>query len=146
MSNYFKLKKTVDINNIIQDVKLNRSVYLPETTVEQFQSNNWLYIKIPEGFETNFAKFTVSEGVVTLSVDQDKRREYYLNRIRNHRQPLIVEADYNINKLYDAGEDDSSWKLYRQQLRDVTEPYKSDPTLLDAVNDVSLDVTWPNKP
>lgn len=56
------------------------------------------------------------------------------NILRNQRKPLLEEADYNIFKIEDAGGDPSSWRIYRQALRDVTDQQ-------DIFN-----VTWPIKP
>lgn len=54
--------------------------------------------------------------------------------LRNTRKPLIEEADWEINKLFDSGGDASKWKTYRQALRDITK-----------ASDI-YDVTWPTKP
>jgi hypothetical protein len=73
-------------------------------------------------------------------------REEKLQAIRDHREPLLQEADIQINILIDADGDATAWKTYRQALRDVTETYKADMSLLDAIVDVESDITWPIKP
>ncbi len=89
-----------------------------------------------------------------LSVDEAaktaKQREGKLEEVRACREPLLAEADVEINKIMDgAGEMDSDlplWRSYRKDLRDITDSYKADMSLLDAVEDVETDVTWPTKP
>lgn len=79
--------------------------------------------------------------------DKDsKDREDKLAGIRDHREPLLSEADIEVNKLEDAAGDAAPMRAYRQALRDVTESYKADMSTLDAVSDVAADVTWPVKP
>ena len=41
-------------------------------------------------------------------------------QFRSTRNQLLVEADIEINKLDDLGKDSSSWRVYRQALRDST--------------------------
>ena len=43
-----------------------------------------------------------------------------LNAIRQVREPLFLEADWQINKLNDSKGDASKWIAYRIELRDVT--------------------------
>lgn len=57
------------------------------------------------------------------------------NLVRVMREPLLAEADANVNKCIDLNQDASAWRTYRQQLRDVT----SNITEVDVVN-------WPVKP
>ena len=54
------------------------------------------------------------------------------SKLRNKRKPLVEEADWQINKIVDAGGDPSAWRTYRQALRDITNS-PDDPT-------------WPTKP
>ena len=54
--------------------------------------------------------------------------------LRAERKPLLEEADWEINKLFDSDGDTSKWKTYRQALRDITK-----------ASDI-YDVTWPTKP
>jgi len=76
-----------------------------------------------------------------------------LNQIRNVRQPLLLEADVNINILFDTDNDISlpSWKNYRQELRDITDNYKNEDgspneSALDEIDDILTDISWPVKP
>lgn len=86
----------------------------------------------------------------TVEVDSaaklTQERNDKLEEIREHRAPLLSEADVEINKLEDAAGDPASWRTYRSALRDITESYKADMSTLDAVADVAADVTWPAKP
>ena len=63
-----------------------------------------------------------------------KKNERELNKVRAKRIPLLLEADYEINKLFDSGGDTTDWKKYRQQLRDITK--SADP----------FKITFPEKP
>jgi hypothetical protein len=76
-----------------------------------------------------------------------------LNAIRQHRIPLMNEADIQINILFDADNDISlaSWKSYRQNLRDITNNYKNEDgspktITLDLVTNIETDISWPIKP
>lgn len=51
-------------------------------------------------------------------------REVKMQQLRALREPLLQEADFKINILMDTNADASSWRLYRQELRKLTEPYK----------------------
>lgn len=42
------------------------------------------------------------------------------NEFRIERDALLKEADIEINKLEDSGLDSTSWRAYRQELRDST--------------------------
>lgn len=53
-------------------------------------------------------------------------------RLRNKRKELLSEADWQINKKIDNNEDASSWRTYRQALRDITNSPDNP--------------TWPTKP
>jgi putative protein kinase ArgK-like GTPase of G3E family len=55
--------------------------------------------------------------------------------IRLHRNQMLELADIKINKLEDAGQDASSWRTYRQALRDLPGQFEH-PT----------QVVWPAQP
>ena len=61
-----------------------------------------------------------------------------LNAIRQVREPLFLEADWQINKLNDSKGDASKWIAYRIELRDITKG-------VDTV-DKAKAVTMPEKP
>ena len=61
----------------------------------------------------------------------DERKKEVL---RAKRKKLLLEADYKIFTLEDAGSSTSAWKTYRQNLRDITKASDLD------------NVTWPTKP
>jgi len=54
------------------------------------------------------------------------------SKLRNKRKELLEEADWQINKIVDAGGDPSAWRTYRQALRDITNSPDNP--------------TWPTKP
>jgi hypothetical protein len=74
-------------------------------------------------------KLTYDTSTANADVVEGKK----LN-LRSLRSPLIIEADYKINTLEDAGSDASAWKTYRQKLRDITKGDDLD------------NPTWPTKP
>ena len=54
--------------------------------------------------------------------------------VRRLRAPLLIEADWRIQRAEDAGEDATALRAYRQALRDVTtQPDEDTPT-------------WPTRP
>jgi hypothetical protein len=57
------------------------------------------------------------------SADQSLREEK-MSQIRESREDLLKEADIEINKLEDSNTDSSTWRTYRQALRDVTATHK----------------------
>lgn len=59
----------------------------------------------------------------TSSADQELR-QIKMDRLSALREPLLAEADIEINKLEDNGGDSSAWRTYRQALRDITEEFK----------------------
>ena len=61
-----------------------------------------------------------------------------LDAIRQVREPLLLEADWQINKLNDSKSDASKWIAYRIKLRDITKD-------VDTV-DKAKAVTMPDKP
>ena len=54
-------------------------------------------------------------------------------QFRAERNQLLAQADIEINKLDDLGKDSSSWRAYRQALRDSTESWVL-PTKPEGVN------------
>ncbi len=66
---------------------------------------------------------------------ENNAAKYAKRAARIDRFPLLQEVDYKINILEDEGKDASSWRAYRQELRDITEDltdYKK--------------IVWPSKP
>jgi hypothetical protein len=79
--------------------------------------------------ETDTADALAKEAkFITLKDDKQK------NKLRQIREPLLMEATFAIFTLEDAGSDTSAWRTYRQALRDITDAP-------DIYN-----VTWPTKP
>lgn len=83
-------------------------------------------------------RFADIEGGKTKAEQDAEHKEYVDNSqkdfLRRKRIELLSEADWQINKVEDAGGDTSAWRSYRQQLRDIT-------NAADVYN-----VTWPTKP
>lgn len=78
----------------------------------------------------------------------DILRNNKLDSLRQKRVPLLEEADKEINKLEDKGESTSSWRSYRQALREATDVYKDvDGKAKDTIDSVDMDnISWPAKP
>ena len=55
--------------------------------------------------------------------DNEKIEESKQAKFRTERNQLLTEADIEINKLDDLNMDSSSWRAYRQALRDSTESW-----------------------
>lgn len=58
--------------------------------------------------------------IKTLEEKQTEALEQEQAQFRAERDTLLKEADIEINKLDDLGKDSSSWRVYRQALRDAT--------------------------
>ena len=52
--------------------------------------------------------------------DANRNDERIKGSLRSRREPLLEEADWQINKKIDNNEDATSWRVYRQLLRDIT--------------------------
>jgi hypothetical protein len=76
------------------------------------------------------------------------RRNDVLNQLRSRREPLLKDADNEVNKLEDNAQDASAMRAYRQALRDVTNDYiKVDGDPKVAVDSIDLEnFAWPAKP
>jgi hypothetical protein len=70
-----------------------------------------------------------ADAEVTEALREDAR-----DVLREIREPLLVDADWMVQRAEDQGGDVSAWRAYRQALRDVTA--QPDP----------LNVVWPTKP
>ena len=65
--------------------------------------------------------------------DANRNDERIKGSLRSRREPLLKEADFEINKKIDKNEDATSWRVYRQALRDITSGDLDNPN-------------WPTKP
>ncbi|MEZ9643521.1 phage tail assembly chaperone [Vibrio cyclitrophicus] len=63
------------------------------------------------------------------------QNEIDVNEVREARAILLVEADHLVNVALDNNVDSTPFREYRQQLRDITQTYKT-----------LKDVVWPQKP
>lgn len=94
-------------------------------------------------------EFVAAHRVIQKKSTADKdRRVETLDKLRQLRDPMLSEADIEINKRFDADEDISAWKTYRQALRDVTSTYiKTDGDPKVSVDNIDLETfVWPTKP
>lgn len=100
-----------DANDIPTLLDQNNTPYIDPT---------YTYVAAVEAADAIAAHYRLKKK---SSADQSLREEK-MNEIRKMREPLLHEADVEINKLDDDGADSSDWRLYRKALRDVTEYYK----------------------
>ena len=83
--------------------------------------------------------------------DQDKYRTMRLKDLRNTRDKKLKEVDSKLRDfdwLDKAGtpatsQEQSDWATYRQDLLDITESFKADPSLLDTLD---IESELPTKP
>lgn len=123
---------------------------VPESTQDELDSEGnptgetTVIPAIPEVSITTY-KFAKEYEV---SVEDITRKERLENlRGSGKRKKLFVEADIEINIMYDNNLPHEDWKSYRQSLRDVTNNYKTDGKA--NANCDNLDVknfNWPAKP
>jgi len=73
-----------------------------------------------------------------------KSRVKKLEVIRARRNALMNAADIAVNKAYDNGSGIAAAKAYRQALRDVTDAFVADMSLLDAIDPETFE--FPVKP
>lgn len=73
-----------------------------------------------------------------------KSRAKKLEIIRSRRNALMNAADIVVNKAYDNGSGIAAAKAYRQSLRDITDAFVADMSLLDAVDAETFE--FPAKP
>ena len=92
--------------------------------VDIYKNVNGESIKL-EGAELD-AYNKMIEAKIADAPEKKKRK------LRNKRKKLLEEADWQINKKIDNNEDATSWRTYRQALRDIT----NNPD----------NPTWPTKP
>ena len=77
-------------------------------------------------------------GLSELEADnvlKEHESKQELIAIRKRRAPLLVEADHLVNLALDSEVEITPFRQYRQQLRDITQTYKT-----------LKDVVWPQKP
>lgn len=83
--------------------------------------------------QLNGVKVKLTDEEVLAEIQRTKEwdakiNERQLDLIRSKRVPLLLESDFQINILEDAGKDTSQYRKYRQELRDITksnlDPFK----------------------
>lgn len=87
-------------------------------------------------YEVVASEYTVEQFDIT--------NELNLQKIREIRNELLKEADIVVNIAYDTGSGIAAAKAYRQALRDVTDAFVADMSLLDAVDPEAF--VFPVKP
>lgn len=70
-----------------------------------------------------------------IDISQVTLRFSDFNEVRKAREPLMKEADDFINKALDLGLDATTFRQYRQALRDIPQKFTN-----------PEDVVWPQKP
>ena len=78
----------------------------------------------------------------------DGEKDRNLDAIRGVRKPLLIDCDWEINKIEDSGGDASKWRAYRIELRDMTKPLdtvEKTRTVLKT-NDKNEYINFPKKP
>ena len=90
--------------------------------------------KSVDGVKIPLSEEELAQREIDIKKDIDNLPTFQLESLRNDRTPLLEEADYKINTLVDNGEDATSWRKYRQELRDITKASDLD------------NVTFPAKP
>lgn len=73
-------------------------------------------------------KFIIKDFRTPEEIQEQEQAQF-----RVERNQLLIEADIEINKLDDLNIDSSSWRAYRQALRDSTESWVL-PTKPEGVN------------
>lgn len=63
-------------------------------------------------------KFLVKDFRTPEEIQEQEQAQF-----RTERNLLLIEVDIEINKLDDLNKDSSSWRAYRQALRDSTESW-----------------------
>lgn len=91
-----------------------------------------LYLTVPE-----IKKWMLVESATKL-------RAKKLKIIRSRRDALMNDADITVNKAVDSGKGLAAAKVYRQSLRDITDAFVADMSLLDAIDAETFE--FPVKP
>lgn len=109
-----------------------------------------LHVELPEGLDPECVKYENEELVEDLAAAATKltaSREAKLEELRRLREPKLTRVDQLVNIAFLnswLAAEKTELKDYRTALLDATEPYKADPTLLDAL-DLST-FPWPTEP
>jgi len=101
--------------------------------IKQLTVNSETLINVPAD-KTILLELGLSE-LEADSVLAEHESAQELVAIREHRAPLLVEADHLVNLALDSEVEITPFRQYRQQLRDITQTYKT-----------LKDVVWPQKP
>ena len=115
-----------------------------EETGDAFLDPDWSHVDAVEAFAGVKAHYRIKK---TSAADQEIR-QIKIDKLSLLREPLLAEADIEINKLEDNAGDSSVWRTYRQALRDITETYKKVDGDWKVITDnlVVSDFVFPTKP
>lgn len=104
--------------NIVNDV--NDIPTIVDENNEAVLEEGWDFVPAKEEIIGVSAHYILKK---TATADQELRA-IKMQKLSELREPLLKEADIEINKLEDKGESTVQWRVYRQALRDITEIYK----------------------
>jgi len=150
------MKNFVIYDNNSQSIVARIQAESAEMICNPYSSPNFQRIEIPENINPQDASVQLNEQSQQLEtvVDQSlqdarilSERESKLNQLRNQRSTKLVRCDQLVNiaflNAWTAGEK-LELKNYRLALLDVTETFKADMSLVDALDLNSF--VWPTEP
>ena len=89
------------------------------------------HLELPEGMDEDCVEPVEVEGVLQLQENADKvlakrqaKAQANLDAIRSLREPLLAEADHEINTMEDDSVDATAMRAYRKALRSCTDDLK----------------------
>jgi hypothetical protein len=145
MNNYIIYNKiTGEINRAFYSTsQVNQDIYLNEN--EDVLTNLDINISNPENVYIKDNQFFYRESKPNVYFDwinyewvenAQKKYDYFANIVREQRNVSLAESDWVVIKANEYGQEVSNeWKVYRQELRDIT----NQPNF-------PLDVVFPEKP
>tara|TARA_Y100000361_G_scaffold26055_1_gene21091 strand:- start:224 stop:721 length:498 start_codon:yes stop_codon:yes gene_type:complete len=91
--------------------------------VEKNSNGDWVEAWKEVDRFTSFKHAVTGKTITKASQEkewEETKKLNLTNELRKQRIPLLEEADWQIHKIEDASGDASKWKVYRQELRDIT--------------------------
>ena len=104
--------------------------------------SSFIYSPASDAVEAKKATFKLKKKTGADQLIRQKKMDSLLK----DREALLKEADIAINIAFDADEDITALKAYRQALRDVTETHKKADKSWKVAVDSLTEITWPVKP
>lgn len=129
------------------DTSANRSYLMAEPMA--------CHLELPEGMDEDCVEPVEVDGVLTLQENADKvlakrqaKAQANLNAIRALREPLLKDADHEINTMEDDGLDATDMRAYRKALRECTDSLKkvNGDAKLSTENIIPSEFVFPAKP